>query len=32
MEKYFNDGKSWDEKLFTRDVPFDGKTIHVIGL
>jgi len=25
-------GKSWDEKLFTRDETFGGKTIHVIGL
>ena len=25
-------GKSWDEKLFNRDVAFGGKTIHVIGL
>ena len=25
-------GKSWDEKLFTRDVDFAGKTIHVVGL
>ena len=24
--------KSWDEKIFTRDETFDGKTIHVIGL
>ena len=24
--------KPWDEKLFTRDEAFDGKTIHVIGL
>ena len=25
-------GKSWDERLFTRDVAFGGKTIHVVGL
>ena len=25
-------GKSWDERLFTRDETFDGKTIHVVGL
>ena len=25
-------GKSWDEKLFNRDVAFGGKTIHVVGL
>ena len=24
--------KSWDEKIYTRDETFDGKTIHVIGL
>ena len=24
--------KSWDEKIFTRDEIFNGKTIHVIGL
>ena len=24
--------KPWNEKLFTRDETFDGKTIHVIGL
>ena len=24
--------KSWDEKLYRRDVTFDGKTIHVVGL
>ena len=24
--------KSWDEKLYTHDVEFDGKTIHVVGL
>ena len=24
--------KSWDEKIYARDVEFDGKTIHVIGL
>ena len=24
--------KPWDEKIFTRDETFDGKTIHVIGL
>ena len=24
--------KSWDEKLYNRDVVFDGKTIHVVGL
>ncbi len=24
--------KSWDEKMFTRDETFDGKTIHVVGL
>ena len=25
-------GKPWDERLFTRDEAFDGKTIHVVGL
>ena len=25
-------GKSWDERLFNRDVAFGGKTIHVVGL
>ena len=25
-------GKPWDERLFTRDETFDGKTIHVVGL
>ena len=24
--------KSWDEKIYSRDETFDGKTIHVIGL
>ena len=24
--------KSWDEKIFTRDETFGGKTIHVVGL
>ena len=24
--------KPWDEKIYSRDVAFDGKTIHVIGL
>ena len=24
--------KSWDEKLYTRDVSLDGKTLHVVGL
>ncbi len=24
--------KLWDEKIYTRDETFDGKTIHVIGL
>lgn len=24
--------KSWDEKIYTRDVAFGGRTIHVIGL
>ena len=24
--------KSWDEKIYTREIAFDGKTIHVIGL
>ena len=24
--------KSWDEKIYTRDQTFNGKTIHVIGL
>ena len=30
----FDDDKSkpWDEKLFTRDVAFEGKTLHVVGL
>ena len=25
-------GKPWDEKLFTRDVELNGKTLHLIGL
>ena len=24
--------KSWEEKLYSRDVEFNGKTIHLIGL
>ncbi len=30
----FDDGKekSWDEKLYNRDVAFNGKTLHVVGL
>ena len=24
--------KTWDEKIYSRDVEFDGKTIHVLGL
>ena len=33
MVVFDDDGsKSWDEKIFTRDVDFNGKTIHVIGL
>ena len=24
--------KTWEEKIYSRDVVFDGKTIHVIGL
>ena len=24
--------KPWDEKIYSRDVAFDGKTIHIIGL
>ena len=24
--------KPWDEKLYNRDVPFDGKTLHIVGL
>ena len=24
--------KTWEEKIYTRDVVLDGKTIHVIGL
>ena len=24
--------KPWDEKIFTRDETFGGKTIHVVGL
>ena len=24
--------KPWDEKIYTRDEVFNGKTIHVIGL
>ena len=24
--------KSWDEKLYNRDVEFNGKTLHVVGL
>ena len=30
----FDNGKkkSWDEKLYNRDVEFNGKTLHVVGL
>ena len=24
--------KPWEEKLFARDVEFNGKTLHIIGL
>ena len=24
--------KTWEEKLYNRDVAFGGKTIHVVGL
>ena len=24
--------KTWDEKIYSRDVEFDGKNIHVLGL
>ena len=24
--------KPWDEKLYNRDVEFDGKTLHIVGL
>ena len=24
--------KPWSEKLFTRDIPFSGKTLHLVGL
>ena len=24
--------KTWDEKLYSRDVEFDGKTLHIVGL
>ena len=24
--------KSWDEKIYTRDIEIDGKTLHLIGL
>ena len=24
--------KSWDEKLYSRDVEFDGRTLHIVGL
>ena len=24
--------KSWDEKLYNRDVEFNGKTLHMVGL
>ncbi len=27
-----DESKPWDEKLYTRDETFEGKTIHVIGL
>ena len=33
MVVFDDDGsKSWDEKIFTRDIDFNGRTIHVIGL
>ena len=32
MERCFNIAGPWDEKLFTRDETFEGKTIHIIGL
>jgi hypothetical protein len=25
-------GRSWDEKIYSRDVAFDGKTLHIVGL
>ena len=24
--------KSWDEKIYNRDMELDGKTLHLIGL
>lgn len=24
--------KSWDEKLYVRDIEFGGKTLHIVGL
>ena len=24
--------KSWDEKIYNRDITLDGKTLHIIGL
>jgi len=24
--------KPWEEKLYVRDVPFKGKTLHIVGL
>lgn len=24
--------KPWDEKIYNREIVFDGKTIHVVGL
>ena len=24
--------KPWEEKLYTRDVSVDGKTLHIVGL
>ena len=24
--------KPWSEKLFSRDIPFAGRTLHIVGL
>lgn len=24
--------RPWDEKIYNRDIAFDGKTLHIVGL
>ena len=33
MAVFDEDGsKPWDERLYNRDVDFEGKTLHIVGL